>query len=295
VTPERIAMGNKIILCPNPYRDCGLEITRNLRGLLEEAGHETFVCPIFDTDENSIVPEDIEKAELEDAIDGAYLVVVIGGDGTILHAARTAARHGVPVIGINAGTKGFMAALEACSAGEVLKAAGGDYIEKRRMMLDVSLIRKGDVIYTDCAINDAVIHGFGDCIRLTAWCDGDKMTTFSGDGVVLSTPTGSSAYSLSAGGPLVEPTARNIILTPICVHAMFAKSYVLAPDRVVSARAEKLHGRRAFLIVDGGEPLELANDDILKVRKSSHELVMADMGTKSFYDIVFEKLIERER
>jgi NAD+ kinase len=288
-------MGNLVILCPNPYRDTGLAITRRVGGMLERDGHRTAVCPIFDTDENSVVPEDVSKSELEDVIEGAALVVVIGGDGTILHAARTAARHAVPVIGINAGTKGFMAALEPKDADEVLKAANGDYIEKRRMMLDVSLIRGGEVIYIDSAINDAVIHGFGDCIRLTAWCDGDKMTSFSGDGVVLSTPTGSSAYSLSAGGPLVEPTAKNIILTPICVHAMFAKSFVLSPERVVSARAEKLHGRRAFLIVDGNEPIELANDDIIKVKKSPHELIMADMGTKSFYDIVFEKLIERER
>ena len=288
-------MGNLIVLCPNPYRDSGLNITMRTQKLLEDAGHTTAVCPIFDTDENSIVPEDVDKTELEDMIEGASLVVVIGGDGTILHAARTAARHKVPVIGINAGTKGFMAGLEPADIDQVVRAASGDYIEQRRMMLDVSIVRQGETVFTDCAINDAVVHGFGDCIKLTAWCDGDKVTTFSGDGVVLATPTGSSAYSLSAGGPLVEPMARNIILTPICVHAMCAKSFVLSPERVVSAKAEKLHGRRAFLTVDGGEPLELVNDDIIKVKKSVHELIMANMGNKSFYDIAFEKLIERER
>jgi NAD+ kinase len=140
-----------------------------------------------------------------------------------------------------------------------------------------------------------VIHGFGDCIRMTAWCDGDMVTSFSGDGIILATPTGSSAYSLSAGGPLVEPTAKNIILTPVCTHAMCAKAFVLSPERVVSARAEKLHGRRAFLTVDGGAPVELVNDDVVQVKKSDHEVIMADMGLKSFYDIAFEKLIERER
>ncbi len=295
MTLKGTVMGKLIVLCPNPYRDTELEITLNLRSLLENAGHETAICPIFDTEEGSVVPEDVDKTRLMSVIGRAYLIIVIGGDGTILHAARAAARHGVPVIGVNAGTKGFMAALEPGDLDYAVKAAGGEYIEKRRMMLDVSLVRDGQTIVTDCAINDAVIHGFGDCIRMTAWCDGDKVTSFSGDGIILATPTGSSAYSLSAGGPLVEPTAHNIIMTPICVHAMSAKSFVLSPERVVSVRAEKLHGRRAFLTVDGNEQVELVNDDILRVRKSDHEVIMADVGLRSFYDIAFEKLIERER
>jgi NAD+ kinase len=288
-------MGKLIVLCPNPYRDTELHITKDIEKLLNDAGHETAICPVFDSERDSVVPEDVHKARLMSVIGDASLVVVIGGDGTILHAARAAAWHRVPVIGVNAGTKGFMAALERSDIGELLKAADGQYVEKHRMMLDVSLMRNGQTVLTDCAINDAVIHGFGDCIRMTAWCDGDVITTFSGDGVILATPTGSSAYSLSAGGPIVEPTARNIILTPICAHTMSANSFVLSPERVVSARAEKLHGRRAFLSVDGNEPIELVNDDVVRVRQSEHEVLMADMGLKSFYDITFEKLIERER
>lgn len=288
-------MGKLIVLCPNPYRDTELHITKEIEKLLNDAGHKTAVCPVFDSEKDSVVPEDVHKARLMSVIGDASLIVVIGGDGTILHAARAAARHRVPIIGVNAGTKGFMAALEQNDIGELLKAANGKYIEKHRMMLDVALIRGGQIVLTDCAINDAVIHGFGDCIRMTAWCDGDVITTFSGDGVILATPTGSSAYSLSAGGPIVEPTARNIILTPICAHTMSANSFVLSPERVVSARAEKLHGRRAFLSVDGNEPVELVNDDVVRVQQSEHEVLMADMGLKSFYDIAFEKLIERER
>lgn len=288
-------MGKLIVLCPNPYRDTELHITRNIEKLLNDGGHETAVCPVFDSEKDSVVPEDVHKERLMSVIGDASLVVAIGGDGTILHVARVAARHKVPVIGVNAGTKGFMAALEQNDIGELLKAAEGKYVEKHRMMLDVSLVRDEQTILTDCAINDAVIHGFGDCIRMTAWCDGDEIMTFSGDGVILATPTGSSAYSLSAGGPIVEPTARNIILTPVCAHTMSTRSFVLNPERVVSARAEKLHGRRAFLSVDGNEPVELVNDDVVRVRQSEHEVLMADMGLKSFYDIAFEKLIERER
>lgn len=285
-------MGDHVLLCPNPYRDVDLEITLQIQKLLEENGKKSYICPIFDSVEVSAIPSFIETKHLREAIEEAYFVIAIGGDGTILHVGKCAAIHKVPVIGINAGTKGFLAVLEKQNAEQVLRAVNGDYIEERRMMLDVQLIRDGKVVLEDSAINDIVINGYGDCISLTAWCDGDKMTKFAGDGAVFATPTGSSAYSLSAGGPLVEPRASNIIFTPICVHGMCAKSFVLGPERAVSAKAECHYGKQAFLKVDGSGLTELENDDIIKVRKSDLELIMANLGQKSFYDIAFEKLIE---
>ena len=285
-------MGDRVLLCPNPFRDVDLDVTLYVQDLLEKNGYRTYICPIFDEVEDSAIPEHIEKHRLRDVIEEAFFVVAIGGDGTILHSGKCAANHKVPVIGINAGTKGFMAILEKSNADQVLRAVSGDYMEERRMMLDVTLIRDGETIMENSAINDIVVNGFGDCIGVTAWCDGDKMTKCFGDGAVFATPTGSSAYSLSAGGPLVEPTAQNIIFTPICVHGMRAKSFVLSPDRIVSARAECHYGKKAFLKVDGTDLMELENDDIIKVKKSDLELIMANLGQKSFYDIAFEKLIE---
>lgn len=285
-------MGDRVLLCPNPYRDLDLDITLHVKNVLENDGIKTYICPIFDNLESSAIPDHIEKHRLRDVISEAFFVVAIGGDGTILHVGKCAAIHKVPVIGINAGTKGFMAVLEKENANEVLRAVRGDYLEEHRMMIDVSLIRHGKIIMENSAINDVVINGYGDCIGLTAWADGDKMTKYFGDGAVFSTPTGSSAYSLSAGGPLVEPTAQNIILTPICVHGMCARSFVLGPERVVSARAECHYGKQAFLKVDGSGLTELENDDIIKVKRSELQLIMANLGQKSFYDIAFEKLTE---
>ena len=259
-------MGDRVLLCPNPFRDVDLDVTLYVQDLLEKNGYRTYICPIFDEVEDSAIPEHIEKHRLRDVIEEAFFVVAIGGDGTILHSGKCAANHKVPVIGINAGTKGFMAILEKSNADQVLRAVSGDYMEERRMMLDVTLIRDGETIMENSAINDIVVNGFGDCIGVTAWCDGDKMTKYFGDGAVFATPTGSSAYSLSAGGPLVEPTAQNIIFTPICVHGMSAKSFVLSPDRIVSARAECHYGKKAFLKVDGTDLMELENDDIIKVK-----------------------------
>ena len=184
-----------------------------------------------------------------------------------------------------------MTALEPEDAAYTLKAARGEMQISRRMMLDVSLIREGELICTDHALNDVVIHGYGDCIQLTASCNDSVMTSFSGDGIVLATPTGSTGYSMSAGGPIVEPDAANIILSPICAHRMFSRSFVLDPQRTVVVRAEKLHGRQAYLSVDGTSVADLVNGDEIRVMRSRHVTLMADMGLKTFYEMAFEKLI----
>ena len=279
-----------IAICPNPFRDIGLNITRQVKALLESEGFETLVCPVFADDEPEAVPADIETASLRDYADRCTLAVVIGGDGTILSVVRTLHERAIPLLGVNLGTKGFMAALEPENVPLIVRAAKGDMSISRRMMIDVELERDGKVIYTDHALNDVVLHGYGECITLTAWCDGDAITSFSGDGIILSTPTGSTGYSMSAGGPIVEPDAAAIILSPICAHMLSAKSFVLGPERTILVRTQKLHGRRAYMSVDGNSVADLENEDQIRVRRSSHCTLMADLGLKSFYEIAYEKL-----
>ena len=138
------------------------------------------------------------------------------------------------------------------------------------------------------ALNDVSLHGIVQMIRMTARGDGRKILEFSGDGIVISSPTGSTAYSLSAGGPIVEPTAENLILTPICAHALIARSFVLAPDRVVTVTVSDLRCR-AFISSDG-DSFEVLDGDTLIVRKAKYKTMIAHVGEKAFYDIVYEKL-----
>ena len=280
-----------IALCPNPFRDHNLTITRKLDGMLRAEGFETSICPVFAEEDPSALPEDLVYRSLNQCAEACTLAVVIGGDVTILAVVRSLHGNSIPVLGINLGTKGFMTALEPENIELVPEAAKGHMKISRRMMLDVALRRNGQIIYTDHALNDVVLHGYGDCIQMTAWCDGAAITSFSGDGIILSTPTGSTGYSMSAGGPIVEPDASNIILSPICAHRMGSRSFVLDPGRTVVVRAEKLHGRRAYLSVDGASAADLENSDEIIVKKSRHDTLMADMGLKSFYEIAFEKLI----
>ena len=279
-----------IAICPNPFRDTELVYTRRAIALLEEAGFETAVCPVFAEDDPDIMPPDIPCRDLEQVAPQCSLIIVIGGDGTILSVARTLHAAQIPLLGVNLGTKGFMAALEPEELEQIVRAARGECKISRRMLLSMTLERDSEVICRDQTLNDVVLHGYGDVIQLTAWCEGDKITSFSGDGIILGTPTGSTGYSMSAGGPIVEPDAENILLSPICAHSMVARSFVLNPHRSVTVKAEKLHGRRAYLSVDGYSVADLANGDIVTVRRSEHVILMADLGLRSFYEIAYQKL-----
>ena len=281
-------MKRKVVLCPNPYKDKDLEVTLEARELLMQAGMEVAVSPEDLGDEGVVLPDCIEYCELENALDGAVLVVSLGGDGTIMHTARRMVGHRVPLIGVNLGSVGFLSELERGDIGRLVTAAQGHFTPSPRMMLRVELVRKGEVVFSSYALNDATVHGIMQIIHVVACADGRRILEYNGDGIVVCSPTGSSAYSLSAGGPLVEPAVENLILTPICPHALLARSCVLAPDRVVTVEISRLRGR-AMLSVDGVD-VNMEEGDMVRVRKSGYQTMLAHVGSKSFYDIVFEKL-----
>lgn len=280
-----------IAICPNPFRDIDLVLTKEAAAILRDEGFETVVCPVFAESGDKQLPADTEYRDIESVAADCSLAIVIGGDGTILAVARKIHNFEIPLLGVNLGTKGFMAHLEREELKLIVRAAKGEARYSRRMKLDVQVLRDGKSVCSDCALNDAVIHGYGDCINITAAFNGDVITAFSGDGVVVSTPTGSTGYSMSAGGPIVEPDAENIIISPICPHVLGARSFVLAPNKEIEIKTERLHGRRAFLSVDGNPVCELQNGDILRVKRSDRYTVMADLGNKSFFEIAYNKLI----
>ena len=279
-----------IAICPNPYRDAELNYTRRALRMLGESGFEGVVCPIFAENGDDVLPADLSYRSIETLGDDCTMLIVIGGDGTILSAVRSLHGRSIPVLGVNLGTKGFMTALEAEDFDLILRAARGEYQISERMMLDISIERDGEMIYSDLALNDAVIHGYGECINITAFCDEERMIAYSGDGVIVATPTGSTGYSLSAGGPIVEPEADALILTPICAHSISAKPFVIGAQKQISITTEKLHTRRAYLSIDGNSVLDLASGDKMIVRRSEHRTLMARVREKSFFETAYEKL-----
>jgi len=283
----------KIVLCPNPERDKGLKITLEVQKLLLKAGHTVVISPVSPHSRERFPKELTAVVPLAEAAQGADLLVCFGGDGTILKTARAVVKEQVPLLGVNLGHKGFMAELEPNEIKLIVDAANGAYAPISRMMLDVELIRNGELIFSDIALNDAVICGTATTIKVAAYGDGSKITEYTGDGLIVATPTGSTAYSLSAGGSLVEPTARNILLTPICAHVITVRPFVLAPDRVVTVSASENEGKHIWLSVDGGELIPFCPQDELRIKVSQHCTVMAHVSGKSFYDIALMKLGER--
>jgi len=282
----------KIILTPNPYRDKGFQTVRTAVQILKDAGMEPRVCLPFEVDKTFELPKDIHFCKLDREIREAEMIICFGGDGTILHIAKTATRHGLPVLGVNIGNMGFMAELESTELEQLTCLASGDYTIDSRMMLDVTVHRDRDIIFHDIGLNDIVITkgAVARIVHLAVSCDGVQVMECGGDGIIIATPTGSTAYSLSAGGPIVEPEAHNILITPICSHDVVSGSIVASDKRVVTVSLTRNCRRNAFLSVDGGKALRLNIGDTTTISKSKLETKLVRMKNQNFFDVINKKL-----
>lgn len=283
----------KVVLSPNPYRDRGLKAAQAAEKILKAAGVETAICLPFSVEGSNVeFPKHIQFKQTEEELKSADILVCFGGDGTILHAAKDANQFNVPILGINLGSVGFMAELELGELSMLSKLPAGKYDVERRMMLDVTVRRDGKVIYSDIALNDAALTkgAVARVVDLEVLGDKTTITKMSADGVVISTPTGSTAYSMSAGGPIVEPTAENIIVTPICPHALSARSFVLGHERTVSIKLGRMARKTAFLSVDGGKAFKLNGGDVVEAKVSKSKTRLVRVTGRTFYEILNHKL-----
>ena len=285
----------KIVMTPNPYRDRNFKYVEQAADILQQAGVETRICLPFDVDKGFELPKDIKLHDLSKEIKNADMLICFGGDGTILHSSKIATRHHVPILGVNMGTMGFMAELEVSDLHLLSRIAAGDYKLEKRMMLRVMVHNDGKELFDETALNDAAITkgAIARVIQMSVECDGVEAINCAGDGVIVSTPTGSTAYSMSAGGPIVEPSAQNMIVTPICPHTFMAKGIVTAPWRTITVRVGKLGRRNAFLSVDGGRAFRLSPGDVITVKKAEQETRLVRLKETSFFEIMNNKLYVR--
>ena len=281
----------RVILTPNPYRDKNFQTVREAMRILEECGMETRLCLPFEVDRSFELPRDLHFSKLDRELPKADLVICFGGDGTILHMAKMATRRDIPILGINIGTMGFMAELESTEMDKLRQLVTGEYTLDSRMILDVTVTRDRSIIFHDISLNDVVITkgAVARIVHLSVHCDQVQAMEVSGDGVIVATPTGSTAYSLCAGGPLVEPEAHNILITPICAHDVGHRCIVASPNRVVTVQMARNARRNAYLSVDGGKAIRLNMGDVATVCKSEKETKLVRLKNRSFYDVVNTK------
>ena len=285
----------KIILCPNPNRDKDMKATRQAQAILQELHFKTVVCSPFRDLKQELYPAffALRPRPLQQELRSADLLITFGGDGTILHLAKMAAMSKVPVLGVNMGSLGFIAELEAGELESLRKLKDWNFETESRMMLDVSVERDGKQVYSHLGLNEAVIREgpISHAIHLCLYSDGYHLVDIAGDGVIVSTPTGSTAYSLSAGGPVVEPVAQTLVVCPICTHSMRFSSYVLSPERTLTIELERNGRKPVYLFVDESRAFSLKADDKVIVRRSKHVTRLARLTEKSFCEIFAQKML----
>jgi len=230
-------------------------------------------------------------------VERAELVIVLGGDGTLIHAARLLAGRPVPLLGVNLGSLGFMTEIPSREVFPVLdEVLAGKFTVESRMKLACRLLRAEEVVIHDEVLNDVVINKgalarIGDHETLV---DGHYVTTFKADGVIVATPTGSTAYSMSAGGPIVHPAMDSMILTPICPHALTQRPIVIPGDQVISVTI-KGDAAEFYLTFDGQAGLALQQGDRLEVQRSPNRVLLIGNPRLDYFGMLRQKLRWGER
>lgn len=238
-----------------------------------------------------------QEVVLGEPLPDVDIVMVLGGDGTFLSAARIYADSAVPLLGVNLGNLGFLTEIEVSDLDKSLEQLARDqyYIEKRAM-LSVKIIRHGREVERTFALNEATIAKgpLSRIIHLDVLVDGILIGSYFGDGMIVSTPTGSTGYSLSAGGPLVAPNVDVVIITPICPHTLHARPVVAARDALITVDVKSSH-QEIVLTVDGQDSFSLQHEDRLEVSNSRYETALVRLAGNNFFDVLRRKLMEQNR
>ena len=272
----------KIVLTPNPYRDKQFRTVQQAKKILESCGVETVMCLPFDVDRDYELPKTMDFRDLHREIKNADMLVCFGGDGTILHASKIATAHGLPILGVNIGTMGFIAELEAGELELLRKLPTGDYTLEPRSMIDVTVTgANGQKLLHETALNDAVVTkgAIARVVQVSVYCDNVEATSFSGDGVIISTPTGSTAYSFSAGGPVLDAAADVVVLTPVCAHNAQVAPLVFAAGRRLELVADAENRDTCYACADSTAQCDLQPGDVLTVTAAPQKLQLI-----TFYD-----------
>jgi NAD+ kinase len=292
---ERICM--KVIgVIVNRNRDENLKYTRILTENMCNAGIKVLLSSDV-VEELRMSSDNLVKAESEEEfLKEAQMVICLGGDGTFLKVARMVYREKLPILGINLGNLGFLTEIERNDIRSAVDSLiQDDYVIEERMMLEATIIRDGKVIGKDTALNDIVISrgALSRILHLKTYINNEFVDMFPGDGLIVSSPTGSTAYSLSAGGPIVEPDIDLIIVSPICPHILYSRSIITTGSRMVKVVVDEDYNHRALVTVDGQKGHEIIGRDIIEVKKSSHTIKLVRINPRNFFDILRTKIYFR--
>lgn len=271
----------KIALIPNYHNEKIMQATKYVSSMLCENGHEVYV--------HEKIAEQIKSActvkTHEEMKNICNLFIALGGDGTIIHAAKHA--KGIAILGINMGRLGYMAGLEYSEIDSLIDILNGDCVYENRMLIDV----KSGENYLGSVLNDGVISSkLSQLVDFKVSID-DSEFNYRADGLIVATPTGSTAYSLSAGGPVVEPTINCMIFTPICPHTLFNRSIVLSEKTSLKVKIGENSRANTILTMDGREPYEIKENEEITFTASKKSVKLVMKNKKNFFELVNKKLL----
>ena len=287
----------KFLIIPNRKKDSGLTVTKRILAFLRGQGQEIYVDTEFLMETECFGAMPVSAAEYN----SIHMAVILGGDGTILSSARKLYQYSIPLLGVNLGRLGFLAEVEPEAATEALaKVLHGQYSVEQRILLEGSILNQGAVKTPPfIGFNDAVITrgAFSRMLRVAVEINGRYVETFLADGIIVATPTGSTAYNLSAGGPIIVPGAHNLVITPICPHSLSVRSIVVSEeDEIIlkveseaSAEEEEVE-RRIMLTIDGQVGYSLDQGDQVHLSRAKGAIQIVKMKDSTFYDILRRKM-----
>lgn len=273
----------QIGIMPNLQKPRAIKLTREVIEILDRHG----ISPWIDT----ATAQAVDRQDLvnhDEVLDKLDVVLVLGGDGTLLHAARKVAEYEIPILGINVGHLGFLTELEADQIEKALTMLiNKDYSLEERMLIEGTVTRNEQKIATFLAVNDLVITRgtFARIIQLSAYVDQQHVGDYLADGIIVATPTGSTAYSLSAGGPIIEPVLDCLIITPICPHTLSARSVIVRPDSMVRVSVQASH-EDVMLTIDGQIGFPLQSLDAVDIGQSPLKARFIKFEGRNFFSVL---------
>lgn len=283
---------NNFYVVPNSIKDKKLTLTKKIIDCLDSYGYKVFVTEEIGSHYN-LENYSLDKEKILSTADCA---IVLGGDGTILQTSRELAEYNLPILGVNLGNFGFLAEVEEKEVIDTLKKIhAGEYNIEERMMLQADMSISGDIINSGLALNDIVITrtALSRMVGYSVYVNNYLVNNYKADGVIISTPTGSTAYNLSAGGPLLAPNNEILVMTPICPHSLTARSIVLSGEDVVRITFESNRSswdEDLMITIDGQEGIKINNDTSIIIRKSSLKTKLIKLNDKDFYSLLRKKL-----
>ncbi len=278
----------KIAVIPNSSKDLGLVNTKRLVEFLHDKSE------VYMDEAYSMLGMNVKYVFSADVYNNADYAVVLGGDGTILQRAAQCAKRKIPVLGINLGKIGFMTEIEIedmeCALAKLLN---GDFNIEKRMMMKAEVRKGNEVQFSFHALNDVVVSkSIGEkliCIELST--DGEAVNRYRADGLIIATPTGSTGYSISAGGPVVDPCMRLYVATPICAHMLSVRSAVLSSNKVMKIKLNGEYGGSDAVVTGDGDIQGYIKDcDEVVITESEYDFELVKIGNQSFYDTLIKKL-----